>query len=68
MVRNIEFKRVSSEFQSNLSKDIECINEYWLLFIPADKTIYLYQLSKDNYNKLLAENITTSFKKQMLLL
>ena len=27
MVRNIEFKRVSSEFQSNPSKDIKCINE-----------------------------------------
>ena len=27
MVPNIEFKRVSSEFQSNLSKDIKCINE-----------------------------------------
>ena len=31
MVRNIKFKRVSSEFQSNLSKDIEGINEDTLL-------------------------------------
>ena len=38
MVRNIEFKRVSLEFQSNLSKDIKLINEDPLLFIPADKT------------------------------
>ena len=35
MVRNIEFKRVSSEFQSKLSKDIKPINEDSLLFIPA---------------------------------
>ena len=60
MVRNIEFKRVSSEFQSNLSKDIKLINEDPLLFIP-DKTKYLYHLSKDNYKKLLADNITKSY-------
>ena len=63
MVRNIEFKRVSSEFQSKLSKDIKRINEDPLLFIPADKTNNLYKLSKDNYNKLLTENITKSYKK-----
>ena len=32
MVRNIEFKRVNSEFQSNLSKDIKRITEDRLLF------------------------------------
>ena len=34
-----------------------------LLFIPADKTNNLYKLSKDNYNKLLTDNITKSYKK-----
>ena len=63
MVRNIEFKRVSSEFQSNLSKDIKRINEDPLLIIPADKTNNLYKLSKDNYNQLLTDNITKSYKK-----
>ena len=63
MVRNIEFKGVSSEFQGNLSKDIKLNNEDPLLFIPADKTNNLYKLSKDNYNKLLTDNITKSCKK-----
>ena len=63
MVRNIEFKRVSSEFQSKLSKDIKRINEDPLLFIPADKTNNLYKLSKDKYNNLLTDNITKSYKK-----
>ena len=58
MVHNIEFNRVSSDFQSNLPKDIKHINEDPLLFIPADKTNNLYKLSKDNYNKLLTNNIT----------
>ena len=52
------FELVSSEFQSNLSKDIKRINEDPLLFLPADKTNNLYNLSKDNYNKLLTEKIT----------
>ena len=63
MVRNIEFKKASSEIQNNLSKDIKRINEDPLLFIPADKTNNLYKLSKDNYNKLLTDNITKSYKK-----
>ena len=68
IVRNIKFKRVSSEFQSNLSKDIKRINEDPLLFILADKTKNLRKLAKDNYNKLLRDNITKSYKKQTLLL
>ena len=60
MLRNIEFKRVSSEFPNKLSKDIKRINEDPLLFIPADKTNNLYKLSKDNY-KIIQ-------KKQTLLL
>ena len=63
MVRNIEFKTVSPEFQSNLSKYIKRINEDPLLFIPADKTNNLYKLSKENCNKLLTDNITNSYKK-----
>ena len=68
MVRNIKFTRVSAESESNLSKDIKRINEEPLLFIPADKKNNLYKLAKDNYNKLLTDNITKSYKKQTLLL
>ena len=63
MVRNTEFKRASSEFQSNLSKEIKRINEDRLLFIPTDGTNKLYKLSKENYNKLLTSNITKLYKK-----
>ena len=63
MVRNTEFKRASSEFQSNLSKEIKRINEDRLLFIPTDETNKLYKLSKENYNKLLTSNITKLYKK-----
>ena len=68
MLRIIEFNRVRSEFQSNLSKDIKRINEDRLLFIFADKANNFYKLSKDNYNKLLKDNIKKSYIKQTLLL
>ena len=38
-----------------------------LLLIPTDKTNNLYKLSKDNYNKLLTDNITKSHKKKQIL-
>ena len=66
MVPNIEFKRVSLEFQSNLPKVIKRINEDPLLFIPVDKTNNLYKLSKENYNKLLTDNITKYVYRTMI--
>ena len=66
MVCNIKFKSVSSEFESNLSKDIKRINED--LLIPADKMNNLYKLAKDNYNKLLTDNVTKSYKKPQIFL
>ena len=38
-------RRVSLEFQSNLSKDIKRINEDPLLFTPTEKTNNLNKLS-----------------------
>ena len=66
MVCNIKFKSVSSEFESNLSKDIKRMNED--LLIPADKMNNLYKLAKDNYNKLLTDNVTKSYKKTQIFL
>ena len=66
MVCNIKFKSVSSELESNLSKDIKRINED--LLIPADKMNNLYKLAKDNYNKLLTDNVTKSYKKTQIFL
>ena len=50
-------------FQRNLFKKIKRINEDALLYIPADKTDDLYKFSEDNYNKLLTNKITMSYKK-----
>ena len=63
MVRNIEFKNVKSSFHQQLQNDVKSIKQDPKLLIPAGKTNYLYRLTTDDYNKLLAENIPKSYKK-----
>ena len=63
MVQNIEFKKVRSNFQMQLFNDVENIKKNPKLLIPVDKTNNLYELTTEEYNKLLIENISKSYKK-----
>ena len=53
LLHNIEFEIINTVFQNQLIKDINMINKDQLLFIPANKSINLIQVSKDTYSKLL---------------
>ena len=68
MVKNIKFRNVCSNFQSRLTNDVTKINKSPNLFVPADKTNNLYELSVDSYKKLLKENVTAYIKKPLLQL
>ena len=46
MIKNVEFKSVNNEFQSNLRKDIRQIRRSNNLFISADKSRNIYKVSK----------------------
>ena len=59
----IEFKPVRDQFQNKLKSDIEKVKRSNNVFVFADKTSNIYELSKDTYNKLLNENITKTYKK-----
>ena len=63
MIENIKFKNASSDFQSKLKEDIKRINESEKLIVPADKTQNFYKVSKEDYNKILQENVTKEYKK-----
>ena len=63
MARNIEFRNKPNEFQQNLAADINSIRSSPNLLISADKTTNLYKMSAKDYNKLLHNNITKSYKK-----
>ena len=68
MMRNIEFKRVNTIFQSTLNKDINMINNVRMLFTRADKSNNLYKFSRDTYRKLLQDNIRISYTKSNVTL
>ena len=65
LVKNIEFKSNfhQTKFQARLSKDIKEIRNSDLLLISADKTSNLYGVHKQDYLKLLNDNITAKYKK-----
>ena len=63
MVKNLEFKRVNSEFQSKLTNDIRKIRKSNNLFVSADKSRNIYKVSKASYERMMHENITKTCKK-----
>ena len=47
-----------------LSNDVKNIKKNPKLLIPADKSNNLYELTVEEYNKLLIENISKTYKKK----
>ena len=58
----VEFITVSNNFQKRLRADIESIRKSDAVFIPADKTRNPYKMGREQYDKLLRENITKHYK------
>ena len=63
MVSNIEFRNINNDFQKKLKSDINEIKTCNKILVSADKSRNLYKLEKDQYQKLLKENITKSIGK-----
>ena len=63
MVQHIEFKKVTFNFQMQLSNDVKNIKKNPKILVPADKTNNLYELTTEEYNKLLIGNISKTYKK-----
>ena len=63
IVNNITFRRVNDPFQAELKRDIEKIKASDNVFLFADKTTNLYEISPAEHKKLLKENITKTYKK-----
>ena len=54
---------MTNEFQKHLQEDIKSINDSDKLYVHADKTSNMYKLEKQEYNKLLSNSITKTYKK-----
>ena len=63
LVKNLEFRKVNNEFQNKLNNDINEIKTSDKVFVAADKSRHIYKMEKDQYKKLLKENITKTYKK-----
>jgi hypothetical protein len=63
LVQNIEFTNVDKQFQKKISSDTKKIKEDDKLLIAADKTTNFYKLKPEDYDTLLKDNITKSYKK-----
>ena len=63
MIRSIEFRNQHDEFQDQLRQDIKKINSSTKAFIPADKTANFYEVDKTAHDKLLMDNLTSTYKK-----
>ena len=58
LIQKVEFTNVQNTFQQKLKKDVESIKSSNNMLIFADKSTNLYELSRDQYEKLLHDNIT----------
>ena len=63
LVKNVKFRKYRSSFQLKLNNDITVIRNSTLTMTPADKTSNIYRLSKEQYNHVLANSITSTYKK-----
>ena len=62
LISKITFRDVNHPFLDKVDEDIKKVNSSENIFVFADKTTNIYETSPENYNKLLTENITTSYK------
>ena len=62
MIENIEFRKTHNALQDKLQHDIARVNRSSSVFVQADKTRNLYEVSPEQYSKLLANNITKLYQ------
>ena len=69
LIQNIQFKDVKCKFQNEMNSDIENkIKKPSKVLIPADKTTNYYTMTSDSYDKFIKENVTKTYKNQVIVL
>ena len=63
MIRDIEFRNFTDEFQEKLKQDVRQIREATEMIVEADKTSNHYKLNTDQFKELLNKNIHKDYKK-----
>ena len=63
MVASLKLRLVKDSFQSELSEGIRKIKSSPNVFVFADKTNNIYEMSKDHHKKRLHDNVTKTYQK-----
>lgn len=63
LIDDLEFRNTSDDFQRTLRVDMEKIKRSDAVFVPSDKTRNLYEMDRNQYEKLLRENVTKHYKR-----
>ena len=63
IAKNLEFRKITNQFQNKLKDDLKEIKNEEKVIIAADKTRNFYKMEKEMYEKLLNNNITKDYKK-----
>jgi hypothetical protein len=62
LTSSITFRKVNDSFLNKIHEDLKKVHSSKNVFVYADKSTNVYETSPDNYNKLLMENITKTYK------
>ena len=62
MISSIEFRNIKDPFLNTINEDLKKVNSSKNVFVFADKTRNLYEVTPEEYNKILTENISKSYK------
>ena len=63
LIRNIKFRKIRNTFQEKLKEDIKLIKKSNKTITFADKTSNMYRLTKEEYDQLIMNSITSTYKK-----
>ena len=66
MIKNIEFQGNRNSFQSKLKDDLKNVKTSRKIMVFADKTTNIYEMSKEDYVKLINDNVTKTYQKTTL--
>ena len=61
--KNIKFRTVPNQLQRTLKSDIKLIQQSSKTLTPAGKTSNMYRITKEEYNKMHRNPITSTYKK-----
>ena len=64
IVKKITFRSHANKFQGELRKNIKEMKETKSIIIGADKSPNFYKVGHEEYEKILAENVTKEYKKE----